>query len=261
MPRAPSTKKERNYILRIELQEVENPKVIRTLSVPPSTTFHKFHYALCLAFGWLNCHTYDFAVYTKYPFNLPDSPRVGRTPSPAKELLRIDCPSSGDGFDFSDLLKGGPGSKPAKTTPVSEVFGIAKYRNKYISYLYDFGENWEHSITLIGRAEEDLPPNVITLVSGEGGGVSEDWGASGWEELKRLVKLRDEKGEKEMNEKDREYLEMYEDKHGSLDKDDVYDCKTDHINERLTDIDDDMRSDEKDHRWGIDSDFEESDSD
>ena len=144
---------------------------------------------------------------------------------------------------------------------MSEVFGVAKYRNKYIEYVYDFGASWEHSITLVGRAEEDLPPNVITLVSGEGGGVPEDWGVSGWEELKRLVKLRDEKGEKEMNEKDREYLERYEDMHGSLDKDDVYDCKTDHINERLTDIDDDMRSDENNHRWGIDSDFEYSDSD
>lgn len=106
MPRAPSTKKERNYILRIELREVENPKVIRTLSVPPSTTFHKFHYALCLAFGWLNCHLYGFAVYNKAPVILPDYPRSGRRPSPPKELLRIDCPSLGDGFDLSDLLKG-----------------------------------------------------------------------------------------------------------------------------------------------------------
>src|SRR5271154_2843048 len=259
MPRAPSTKKERNYILRIELREVENPKVIRTLSVPPSTTFHKFHYALCLAFGWLNCHLYGFAVYSKAPVDLPDFPRVGRKPLPPKALLRIDCPSLGEGFDFSEL-KGGPPSKPSKTTPVSEVFGIAKYRNKYIEYLYDFGASWEHSITLIGRAEEDLPPNVVTLVSGEGGEVPEDWAVTSWEELKRLVKLRDEKGEKEMNEEDREYLETYEDEHGSLDKDDVYDCKTDHINERLTYIDNDMRSDEKYHRWGVGSAFEYSDS-
>ena len=103
MPRAPSTKKERNYILRIELREVENPKVIRTLSVPPSTTFHKFHYALCLAFGWLNCHLYGFAVYSKAPVDLPDFPRVGRKPLPPKALLRIDCPSLGEGFDFSEL--------------------------------------------------------------------------------------------------------------------------------------------------------------
>ena len=144
---------------------------------------------------------------------------------------------------------------------MSEVFGVAKYRNKYIEYLYDFGANWEHSTTLIGRAEEDLPPNVITLVSGEGGEVPEDWGVSGWEELKRLVKLRDEKGEKEMNEKEREYLERYDDEHGSLDKDDVYDCKTDHINEQLTYIDDDMRWHEKYHRWGTGSGFEYSYSD
>src|SRR5271170_691438 len=146
MPRATSTKNDRNYILRVELREIENPKVIRMLSVPPSTTFHKFHYARCFAFGWLGCHLYGFSVYNKGPVKLPDYPRAGRKPLQPKRLLRIDCPSTGEGCDFPEL-KDGPPTKPARKTPVSDVFGVAKYRNKYIEYLYDFGGCWDHAIT------------------------------------------------------------------------------------------------------------------
>jgi len=121
--------------------------------------------------------------------------------------------------------------------------------------MYDFGASWEHTITLVGRTEEDLPPNVITCVSGEGGEVLEDWGLEDWEHLKKLVKPRDENCETKMDKEDKEYLERFEEEQGDLSESKVYNCYTDHINERLTEIDDAMLEDGKEGHWGCDSDF------
>jgi hypothetical protein len=51
--------------------------------------------------------------------------------------------------------------------------------------LYDFGDNWEHSITLIGRSVTST--SSIICLSGEGGHAAEDCGgAQGWQKLKTL---------------------------------------------------------------------------
>ena len=51
-----------NYLIKVALQRVEDPQIIRTLSCPAEATFHEFHQALQLAFGWVFCHQYSFGV-------------------------------------------------------------------------------------------------------------------------------------------------------------------------------------------------------
>ena len=55
--------------------------------------------------------------------------------------------------------------------------------DKAIEYLYDFGDDWKHSITLIGRALTST--TKVVCLSGEGSPAAEDCGgAYGWQELK-----------------------------------------------------------------------------
>jgi hypothetical protein len=47
----------------------------------------------------------------------------------------------------------GPSEKVAKSTTLSEVLEDAKFKGKVIEYVWDFGLNWSHIITIKGRAE------------------------------------------------------------------------------------------------------------
>lgn len=54
--------------------------------------------------------------------------------------------------------------------------------DKPLIYTYDFGDNWEHLITVTGRSP---PTDDFSCLSGTGHYVAEDAGAfRGWEELK-----------------------------------------------------------------------------
>jgi len=76
-------------------------------------------------------------------------------------------------------------SKDSKQWTLRDVFEKDKYKNTQIEYLYDFGDDWEHSITPIGRATTST--SSIVCLSGEGGPAAEDSGGPfGWEELKSV---------------------------------------------------------------------------
>lgn len=123
--------------------------------------------------------------------------------------------------------------------------------------------NWDHSIALVGRAEEDLPPDVITCVSGEGGSVTDEWDAESWADLKRAFKLRNETDGKGLSDEDKEWIEGWEEKHGEMDEDTFNTCDVDRINEDLlNNLEYDMKHDKGFcDIWGTDSEFEDSDSD
>jgi hypothetical protein len=53
---------------------------------------------------------------------------------------------------------------------------------RQIIYTYDFGDNWEHYLSIEGRAD---PTNVFVCLDGSGHGVAEDaGGVNGWANLK-----------------------------------------------------------------------------
>ena len=64
-----------------------------------------------------------------------------------------------------------------------QVFDNAAYRDAPLEYEYDFGDCWEHAITVVGRA--DAATDYFRCLDGEGHGVAEDVGGTkGWEALK-----------------------------------------------------------------------------
>ena len=114
----------------ITLRDVA-PKVARGLDVPADMSLAHLHETLQAAFGWQNAHLYQFCVGAPYQWG------VARWVMP----------------DFVDS----PEDLPADKTTLAQALDIAA--DQGLTYLYDFGDDWEHSI----RAEPptDADPDQI----------------------------------------------------------------------------------------------------
>jgi hypothetical protein len=166
--------------------------------------------ALQVAFDWAGSHTYDFKI--KDPNADPEAePDImtyinrrmmqdraqfdgGPVPDmgPRQNFLRIveEDPRGPMGFMSGkgiDAMHNG--SRVHSQTPevvgskikLSKVFENKEYKGAGIEYEYDFGDCWEHEITVVGRAD---PTSKFVCIDGEGHGAAEDAGSvRGWNEL------------------------------------------------------------------------------
>ena len=106
------------YQFKITLMET-NPPVWRRIQVPENYTFWGLHVAIQDSMGWTDSHLHEFRV---------KEPRTGRE-------MHLGIPD--DEYD-DDLHKILPGWE----------YHIAGEYNKEVLYVYDFGDNWRHVITL-----------------------------------------------------------------------------------------------------------------
>ena len=163
--------------IRIELMEVESPKVWREMWIPMEITFDQFHNILQLCMGWQNYHLYSFQESLK------------------SRYFHIMCPP------FDDL----PGIDATKVTIESILWG---YYNSYqmslnmdkmdkvdkLYYVYDFGDQWEHEITVIDFDSTPIKHAEVT----EGGGACPPEDCGGFHGYERMKKYLDGKiGKKE----------------------------------------------------------------
>lgn len=100
--------------LRIELMHIE-PHVWRRVIVPETVTLAKLHQVLQATMGWTDCHLHEFVIARR---------RYG-TPDP-------DWPSTEPILD----------ERRVQLKPFIEA------RVRRLTYLYDFGDHWEHEITV-----------------------------------------------------------------------------------------------------------------
>ncbi len=96
--------------LHIELRGTK-PKVWRRVLVPETITLQKLHWVIQAAFGWGHAHLHEFIA--------GDGERYG-TPDP----------------DFDE-----PGSVSSENTRLTTAL-----RRSTLSYVYDFGDYWDHRI-------------------------------------------------------------------------------------------------------------------
>lgn len=76
-------------------------------------------------------------------------------------------------------------TESSKKWKLLDIFENERFKNKAIEYLYDFGDHWMHSVTLVGRALGST--KYILCLSGEGSAAAEDAGGSyGFEDLKAI---------------------------------------------------------------------------
>lgn len=147
--------------LLIELQGVVNPTVWRRVVVPESTTFDELHFLIQLVFGWENEHLYEFANHG------PKSLSGFRQP------VFIE-PAEDTGSMFSMF-----GPTPGKKSVDSSKARVGEYflnPGDFMIYTYDFGDNWEHKVTL-----ESIDQNTLEapdLIDGAGLCPPEDCGGA-----------------------------------------------------------------------------------
>ena len=133
------------YLFKIQIHGLVKFPVWRQLLVPEDFTFSRFHKAIQYAFGWSDSHNYEFS-----PSGWGSSPTIG---SQFEKYF-------GDGAEMdSNVVK------------LSDIF---KKENQKFMYIYDFGDEWQHKITLEKITGEKL--KNASCVDGKGACLPENCG-------------------------------------------------------------------------------------
>lgn len=135
------------YDLEVRLRYVTKPPVWRRLEVPAHLDLGDLHWAIQAVMGWENSHMHAFDHHT------------GRYGTPDPDLDHHD----------------------ERRVTVSQL--LTKVGDKLV-YEYDFGDGWEHDITL----KAIVPAGPIRCTSGKGACPPEDCGGPwGYEDLKATL--------------------------------------------------------------------------
>jgi hypothetical protein len=131
------------YELMVNISDIE-PPIWRKLSVPGNYSLGDLHTILQIAFGWDSCHLHEFTVGTM---------RYGPEP---EEI-----------FDGAD--------------PVNDEYDVClddlhlRKRQKFV-YIYDFGDTWQHIITVSQVIPAAPGPEQLCCLDGKRAGPLEDSG-------------------------------------------------------------------------------------
>ena len=164
------------YQFKITLKDI-TPKIWRRVQVPENYSFYKLHTVIQEAMGWYDCHLHQFEI---------KDPLTGLK-------LRIDTPYEDDFGGVFDIE-----STDENKAKISQYFSLT---NKKAIYEYDFGDSWEHEITLekILPAEENV--KYPKCIAGERACPPEDCGGVwGYEELLEVMQDKTHERYEELSE-------------------------------------------------------------
>lgn len=139
------------YQFKIKLRGITNPPVWRRVLVPANFTFSGFHAVIQEAFGWWNVHLYCFG----------DKPYCRML-----TIAEIHEDDWGYAPDYD-----------ARKFALGELFGDGGIVKKFC-YVYDFGDDWIHDITLEKVLDEFS--DHATCIKGKGACPEENSGGV-WE--------------------------------------------------------------------------------
>ena len=141
--------------LAVTIEDVE-PAVIRRLEVPLELRLDQLHQVLQAAMGWTDSHLYEIRV-GETGWGIPDPDR-----------------------DFGD------GPLDARKTRLREV--IEETGARHLTYLYDFGDGWDHTIRIEWIGEADATAAYPRLLEASGRCPPEDVGGPpGYEEFLKAI--------------------------------------------------------------------------
>jgi len=147
------------YQFKITLRD-SKPPIWRRIQVPDTYTFWDLHIAIQDVFGWSDYHLHEFEMIH------PSS----------KRKVRIGFPDEDFGRDILPNWK----------QKISDYFSM---ENKKSDYLYDFGDSWEHEITLEKILASEKGVNYPKCVKGKRACPPEDCGGIwGYEEFLEAIK-------------------------------------------------------------------------
>ncbi|MBO4851648.1 MAG: plasmid pRiA4b ORF-3 family protein [Prevotella sp.] len=165
---------------KIQLRGIKKPPVWRRIEIPAKSTFEDFHVFIQVAFGWWNAHLYQFQ---HRPY---DGGWIVKTPSEYDDNYFYDVVDASTIYVSAFLKK----------------MGLTKF-----VYVYDFGDDWIHDITL-EKVDEKKTLHCPVCLAGKGACPPEDCGGPwGYEEIKRLFA---EEPDSEETKEYREWMGMEE---------------------------------------------------
>jgi hypothetical protein len=134
------------YQLRIELKHVE-PLVWRRVLVPENVTLARLHAILLGAMGWSGGHLHEFRI-ARCRYGIPDEE---------------DWPEDDPLFDERRF----------------RLKGFVESGARRFTYLYDFGDGWEHAIKVEDIVMPQADTRPIRCIAGENACPPEDVGGPG----------------------------------------------------------------------------------
>ncbi|MFZ5766694.1 MAG: plasmid pRiA4b ORF-3 family protein [Thermodesulfobacteriota bacterium] len=139
--------------MNVRLRDIE-PVIWRRFVVPAGISLDRFHDVLQIVMGWADSHLHEFTIgkkrYTEYPESREDGRECGR-------------------YRLGDLIK---------------------QKGRTMQYLYDFGDGWQHELTLEENSYFDPGGQYhIACLDGARACPPEDvGGVAGYEEFCRVMK-------------------------------------------------------------------------
>jgi hypothetical protein len=134
------------------------PPVWREIVVPASYTFWDLHVAIQDAMGWLDCHLHEFGFAEGEP----------------GDDLRIGIPDEDSWGEVPEVLA-------SWDVPVLEWLREPGQR---LAYLYDFGDDWQHTVTLLAIEPREKGQRYPQCIAGQRACPPEDCGGvDGYHEL------------------------------------------------------------------------------
>ncbi|MCO6461672.1 MAG: plasmid pRiA4b ORF-3 family protein [Saprospiraceae bacterium] len=143
---------------KIQIKGITKPPVWSRVLVPANFSFHQFQLVIQAAFGWSNCHLYEF-VPTKDPWSFPPIGIPDKTGMKERKLI--------DG----------------KKIKLSRIFHT---KGQSFSSLYDIGDDWYHKILL--EEVNEGRSSTAQLLEGKRACPSEDCGGVwGYNEMLEIL--------------------------------------------------------------------------
>lgn len=131
------------YQLRIELRDFK-PAIYRDVLMDPAITLPKLHKLIQAAMGWEDVHMHGFAKPLK-------NERFWRVPS-IRRFEKRTPQSLGEAANNETRFR---------------VMDLLQEPKDKLLYLYDFGDDWEHVITLTAVVETDMTlPHLLKAQQG-----------------------------------------------------------------------------------------------
>ena len=156
------------YQFEIVLNNIE-PKIWRRIQVPNTFSFWDLHCAITDSLGWLDYHLHLFTM---------KNPKTGKTD-------RIGIPDKED----ADML--GYKVLPSWGKRIGQYFNLNEKPNTTCKYDYDFGDGWEHVVTLEDNLEKEKGAVYPRCIAGERACPPEDvGGVPGYERFATAVKYQ-----------------------------------------------------------------------
>lgn len=150
------------YQFKIVLKNIK-PPIWRRVQVSGNYSFWDLHVAISDAIGWQDYHLHEFRMKkpgtdAKYDIGMPD-------PDPHPAFGREALP------DYKSYIK--------------DWFTL---ENKSANYMYDFGDGWEHTVTLEKILSKQVSLIYPICVAGKRAGPPEDCGGPwGYQELIEIM--------------------------------------------------------------------------